>query len=75
MSPGRHKCPVDGCNISVGNQYLMCPKHWARVSKETQRRVYRATTKQQIAHGIQHASQEWHDASNRAIEEAAKGGV
>jgi hypothetical protein len=35
-----HVCPANGCEIEVAMDKLACPKHWARVSRPTQQRVY-----------------------------------
>ena len=37
-----HPCPVEGCEQNVRREYLMCPFHWARVSRLTQRKAYAA---------------------------------
>lgn len=35
-----HGCPCLNCARSVRDEYLMCPQHWRRVSKATQRIIW-----------------------------------
>jgi hypothetical protein len=37
-----HRCPRKGCNYRVRRSQLACPRHWALVDRQTQRRVYAA---------------------------------
>jgi hypothetical protein len=36
-----HTCPADGCDRQVPYRQLACPKHWALVSTDTKKQVYR----------------------------------
>jgi hypothetical protein len=36
-----HRCPADGCVRQVPHHQLACSRHWALVSPDTKRRVYR----------------------------------
>lgn len=35
------RCPITGCTTVHLACYLMCPHHWGKVSRATQREVYR----------------------------------
>jgi len=35
-----HECPIPGCGISVPYGRLLCLKHWHRVPRSIQARVY-----------------------------------
>lgn len=37
-----HECPVDGCEIQVEHEHLMCRKHWFMVPKPLRDQVWRA---------------------------------
>ena len=37
-----HECPKTGCQRRVNRSQLACPRHWALVSRPTQRMVYTA---------------------------------
>jgi hypothetical protein len=32
----KHKCPVDVCQVAVGQKFLMCAEHWALVPRTVQ---------------------------------------
>lgn len=36
-----HQCYVSYCNVQVPETYLMCPRHWAKVSPATMREVWK----------------------------------
>jgi hypothetical protein len=37
-----HECPVDGCDVQVGLDHLMCREHWFLVPKVLRHQVWRA---------------------------------
>jgi len=37
----KHACPVNGCNVLVGSEFLMCREHWRLVPVPLQRAVYK----------------------------------
>lgn len=47
MGPEVRRCPVPGCNRTLGttksgNPYLLCPAHYAKLDNTTQLRLWRA---------------------------------
>jgi len=42
VSEFTHECAVPHCTRQIPQEMLMCFTHWKKVSKPTQRRVYRA---------------------------------
>jgi len=39
--PAHHVCPVAGCDAQVVHGRLLCLRHWRRVPRPIQRRVWR----------------------------------
>lgn len=39
------ECPIDRCDAGRGDRQLMCKKHWRKVPKDLQARVYAAARK------------------------------
>jgi hypothetical protein len=42
---GMHECPVRGCTQMVPDERLLCVRHWRRVSRATNLKVYHAYRK------------------------------
>jgi heterodisulfide reductase subunit B len=38
----KYECSIDGCDQTVEFPYLMCPRHWRRVSKVMQEAAWQA---------------------------------
>lgn len=38
----RHECPVGECSLLIPYEVLLCRRHWAKVPRDLQRKVYRA---------------------------------
>lgn len=62
----RRACPIQGCGQPISSQYLMCPRHWARVPVAIQGRVYRAWRSLTAARSP-HALDEYRAAKTEAI--------
>lgn len=62
-----HRCPVPTCRTAVHDCYLMCSRHWPRVSRQTRKRVYRHYKPGQ---SMATATQPYLDAMAKAVDEA-----
>jgi hypothetical protein len=59
----RHECPIHGCTRRLPYAILMCRRHWAKVPRPLQIRLYRAWRR-----GAGAGTQEHLDAMDAAIE-------
>lgn len=64
-----HHCHAKGCSTACKPEFLMCPRHWRMVPKNTQLGVYRHYRDGQCKDLT--PSPEWHAAADVAIAQVA----
>lgn len=64
-----HNCPIPGCGAKIAATKLLCARHWSRVPRELQTRVYSAYRQRRADDD---ASIKEHRAAARAAIQAAR---